>query len=404
MIQKSGFLFLFLFFCARGKAQLVPPLRDSADSAIEMKTDSVLTDTTGKRLEKDSVLSSGILLDVLFATNEDCHLFINDEPRGFVTKVAFFYLKLSPGTYRYTARNPSTGEEWKDTFSVAGGKLNEVFIDLLYAMDLAREKAAAGKTVTTAVPGSLQKTTSPNNKNAFGKEQEKAVINAIYAGMLPVKGGSFVMGNNRSPAADEAEHPVLLKPFRVSRFEVSQEQWEAVMGSNPSLNRGCAACPVENVSWEDVMIFIRRLNSLTNQRYRLPTEAEWEYVAKAGGKAEIDKAGGTEEFIKKTAWNFVNSNGQTQPVGKKQPNVLGLYDLTGNVSEWCMDWYGAFFYKEDFTEKNPEGPPLGKEKIVRGGNYKDYIGDRFRPSFRNKLNPKSKSSQVGFRLAMDGEE
>jgi formylglycine-generating enzyme required for sulfatase activity len=228
------------------------------------------------------------------------------------------------------------------------------------------------------------------------------VTNAIFSSMTAVKGGSFVMGNNRSPAADEAEHSVMLKPFRLGRYEVTQEQWETVMGYNPSVNKDCPACPVENVSWEEVMIFIRRLNNLSNQRYRLPTEAEWEFVAKAGGKAEIEKAGGTEEYIKKTAWGFVNSDGKTHPVGKKQPNALGIYDLTGNVSEWCMDWYGAFFYKEDFTEKDPEGPPLGKEKTVRGGNYKDYVGDRFRPSFRNKLNPKSKSGQVGFRLVMEG--
>jgi formylglycine-generating enzyme required for sulfatase activity len=149
------------------------------------------------------------------------------------------------------------------------------------------------------------------------------------------------------------------------------------------------------------MIFIRKLNSLSSKRFRLPTEAEWEYVARWGGKAEIEKAGGAEAYIQNSAWSFINSNQQSHPVGKKQPNAAGIYDLFGNVSEWCMDWYGAFFYKENYTEKNPQGPPLGKEKVIRGGNYKDYIGDRFRPSFRNKMNPKGKGSEVGIRLVME---
>jgi formylglycine-generating enzyme required for sulfatase activity len=174
------------------------------------------------------------------------------------------------------------------------------------------------------------------------------------------------------------------------------------MGSNPSLHTGCKTCPVENVSWEEVMIFIRKINSLSGKTFRLPTEAEWEYVAKFGGKEEIEKAGGAEEYIKKTAWASVNSGNQSQPIGKKQPNTVGIYDLTGNVPEWCFDWYDALFYKQEFTDKNPQGPPLGKDKVIRGGNYRDYIGDRFRPSFRNKMNPKSKSSEVGFRLVMGG--
>jgi formylglycine-generating enzyme required for sulfatase activity len=152
---------------------------------------------------------------------------------------------------------------------------------------------------------------------------------------------------------------------------------------------------------EEVMKFIRKVNSLSNKKFRLPTEAEWEYVAKAGGKAEIDKAGGVEEYIRRTAWNATDAGNKPHPVGTKQPNGWGVYDLLGNVSEWCADWYSTFFYKEEYTEKNPEGPPLGKEKVVRGGNYKDYLGDRFRPSVRNKMNPKAKGGEVGFRLVME---
>lgn len=212
------------------------------------------------------------------------------------------------------------------------------------------------------------------------------------------------MGNNRAPVPDEAEHTVTLRPFHFGKYEVTQDQWQTIMGYNPSLNKACPTCPVDNVSWEEVMHFVRKLNSISNRTFRLPTEAEWEYVAKLGGKAEVDKAGGQEAYIKKAAWYFANSLGHTHPVGTKAPDVAGIYDLIGNVSEWCLDWYGPSFYKEQYNQNNPEGPPQGKEKVIRGGNYKDFVGDRFRPSFRNKRPPAGKSSELGFRLVIEPAE
>jgi formylglycine-generating enzyme required for sulfatase activity len=155
------------------------------------------------------------------------------------------------------------------------------------------------------------------------------------------------------------------------------------------------------VSWEEAMKFIQKINSLSDKRFRLPTEAEWEYVAKYGGKAEVDQYGGQEEFIKATGWYYANSDKKTHPVGQKAPNASGIYDLIGNVSEWCYDWYSPDYFKEQSSQKNPEGPPLGKEKIVRGTSYNDYLGDRFRPSLRNKLKPVTKSKEIGFRLVLD---
>jgi formylglycine-generating enzyme required for sulfatase activity len=232
--------------------------------------------------------------------------------------------------------------------------------------------------------------------------QEVTKINTIVANMVPIKGGSFVMGNNKASLRDEVEHPVTINKILFSKYEVTQSQWETIMGYNPSINRGCPTCPVENVSWEEVMKFIRKLNSVTGKRFRLPTEAEWEYVCKYGGQAEIETAGGREEYIKKTAWYFSNADKKTHPVGTMQPNAAGVFDMMGNVSEWCLDWYSESYYKEEYNQMNPEGPALGKEKVIRGGNYKDYVGDRFRPSFRNKRNPIEKSSELGFRLVLDG--
>lgn len=346
-----------------------------------------------------SETQNNLLQDVLFATNEDCRIYINEEAKGLVAKDRFFYLKLAPGTHHFVARNEKTGDEWRDSFTISTGKPTEVFIDMLFAMDAGNE--LRGEMSRMAATN----TTSSGEVNSLSSEAlQKALIEEMVAAMLPIDGGTFVMGNNKSPAKDEAEHPVLVSPFFMSKYEVTQEQWQGIMGQNPSLNKSCPDCPVDNVSWEDVMIFLRKINGVSNRTFRLPTEAEWEFVARMGGREEIESAGGTEAYIRKTAWAFVNAGNKTHPVGKKQPNVAGIYDLFGNVSEWCMDWYGAFFFKEDFTEKDPAGPPLGKDKIVRGGNYKDHVGDRFRPSFRNKMNPKTKTSEIGFRLVLERKE
>lgn len=338
-------------------------------------------------------------LDVLFATNEDCDLFINDVSKGSLSKSEHRYLKLAPGDYLYRAKGKSTGDEIKNAFSVKEGELNEVFIDLLYTVD---ENAKQRLTVAVR-PG----TSLPLNGNAGGKravaatENQLITINALLANLVTITGGSFIMGNNKAPASDETEHPVTVSAVHVSKYEVTQQQWESIMGENPSLYSRCVNCPVENVSWEDVMKFIRKVNVLSGKKFRLPTEAEWEYLAKLGGKEDVDRLGGTEAFIKKTAWYYGNAEKKPHPVGEKEPTAGGLYDLFGNVSEWCGDWYSDTYYKEENNSANPEGPPLGKEKTIRGGSFSEYTGDRFRPSLRNKLKPTHKTGSIGFRLVMD---
>ena len=327
-------------------------------------------------------------LEVLFATNEDCDLYINNELKGAATKSEFKYLKLSPGNYQYKAKSKKTGDELKESFEVKEGGLNEIFIDLLYVVD---EHKAALKEAE-------EKRLHPN------LAAERATINALLNNMTSIQGGTFTMGNNKAPSPDEVEHKVTINPVYFSKYEVTQQQWQTIMGYNPSLNKGCPTCPVENVSWEEAMKFIRKINLSGNKKFRLPTEAEWEYVARLGGKKEIDVAGGPEAFIKNTAWYFGNAAKKTHPVGQKQPSAAGVYDLLGNVAEWCSDWYGSYYYKDDDSQKNPEGPPLGKEKIIRGGSFNDYSGDRFRPSLRSKKLPTVKSGDVGFRLVMDEDE
>ncbi|GAA4730784.1 formylglycine-generating enzyme family protein [Flavisolibacter ginsenosidimutans] len=344
------------------------------------------------------------VIDVLFATNDDCDLYINGEAKGSVLKTDFRYLKLAPGDYRYRVKSKTTGDELSDVFTVSEEGTNEVFLDMLYVID---EKAAERTRLQNA---GFPLDTATQNKNFAGtkarrtvltkEEAQKETVNFLLSNAVLIKGGSFTMGNNRAPARDEAEHSVTLSPFYFSKFEVTQHQWQSIMGYNPSANKGCETCPVENVSWEDAVRFVRRLDSLSNRKFRLPTEAEWEYVARTGGKDEIDKAGGQEAYIKKTAWYFSNAQSKPHPVGRREPNAAGIYDMTGNVSEWCSDWYSPGFYKVERSRLNPAGPVTGKEKVIRGGNFKDYVGDHFRPSFRNKRTPASKSNEVGFRVVL----
>ena len=349
--------------------------------------------------------------DVLFATNEDVDLFINDELKGALTKKAHLILQLPAGSYTYKAKSKTSAYELRQSFTVKEGALNEFFIDFLYFLDekklveesLKNSNAMKSGTVPAGTAKSALDSAAKQKAADISKEAERIVLNSLVSNMVTIKGGQYTMGNNKAPAPDELEHPVIISDVLFSKFEVTQQQWAVIMGNNPSKNTGCATCPVENVSWEEVMRFIRKINLASNKKFRLPTEAEWEYVAKLGGKEEVDKAGGQEEYIKKTAWYFANSNKKTHPVGQKQPNAAGIYDLMGNVSEWCADWYGSYYYKEDDNQKDPEGPPLGKEKVVRGGSYLDYNGDQFRPSFRAKKLPTSKSENIGFRLVLESD-
>jgi formylglycine-generating enzyme required for sulfatase activity len=347
-----------------------------------------------------------MLVNVLFATNHDCELYIDNDWKADVLTSGFKYIKLLPGNYVYRAKSRTSPDELEDSFSVAEGKMNEIFMDLLFVVDenaIQREilKQSLQNPVQRLALNDLKANDELVIKKGINKDLLAAIITSLTGNMIKIKGGSFTMGNNKAPIPDEAEHPVTLNTFFLSKYEITQHQWETIMGYNPSFNRDCATCPVENVSWEETMRFIRRLNVLSSKKFRLPTEAEWEYVARIGGKTEIDRAGGQEEYIKKTAWYFSNSEKKPHPVGLKQSNSSGVFDMTGNVSEWCSDWYGTYYYKEDFNQLNPEGPPLGKEKAIRGGNFKDYSGDRFRPSLRNKKNPVEKSGEIGFRLVMD---
>ena len=199
--------------------------------------------------------------------------------------------------------------------------------------------------------------------------------------------------------ADDREkpaHKVTLSSFYICKHEVTQEEWEAVMGSNPSNFEG-KHLPVERVSWEDCQTFISKLNSITGKHYRLPTEAEWEYAARGGNRSNGYKYSGSNT-LDDVAWYYDNSGKKTHEVMTKSPNELGLYDMSGNVKEWCSDWYDGEYYAIS-PSNNPKGPSSGSNRVLRGGSWFDY-GNGCRVSFRSRFGPSYHTDDFGLRLVL----
>ncbi|MBQ3247468.1 MAG: formylglycine-generating enzyme family protein [Alistipes sp.] len=218
--------------------------------------------------------------------------------------------------------------------------------------------------------------------------------------MVFVKGGTFTMGatpeQGKAACGDEKPaHSVTVSDFYIGKYEVSQAQWEAVMGENPSHYKG-ENRPVESVSWNDIQEFIEKLNAKTGKKYRLPTEAEWEYAARGGDQSKGYKYSGSNN-IDEVAWYGDNSASRTTHiVGQKQPNELGLYDMSGNVWECCSDWYWSKYYKNALSD-NPTGPATGSGRVLRGGGYSNYASS-CRVSTRFFSGPSDRFLSCGFRL------
>lgn len=210
--------------------------------------------------------------------------------------------------------------------------------------------------------------------------------------MVFVEGGTFKMGANHRKA-EQPIHSVTLNDYYIGETEVTQALWEAVMGSNPSYFEERTR-PVEQVSWNDCQEFITKLNQLTGKNFRLPSEAEWEYAARGGNKSRGYKYSGSNS-IGDVAWYADNSSSSTHPVGTKSPNELGLYDMTGNVWEWCSDWYGSY---STSSQTNPIGPTTGSDRVLHGGCWM-YNAQDCRVAGRDHFNPGRCSLNGGFRLA-----
>nr|NQU90486.1 formylglycine-generating enzyme family protein [Bacteroidota bacterium] len=222
--------------------------------------------------------------------------------------------------------------------------------------------------------------------------------------MVFVKGGTFTMGctSEQSDCGDEEKpvHQVTVSDFYIGKYEVTQKQWREVMGasaalSNPSYFKNCDDCPVEQVSWNDVQEFIKKLNQLTGKNYRLPTEAEWEYAARGGVSASSTTNAGSNNLAE-VGWYGDNSGSKTHPVGQKKSNELGIYDMSGNVWEWCSDWNGSY---SSSSQTNPKGPSTGSLRVIRGGSW--YVSARYcRVALRYFSTPGFRGNYNGFRMVI----
>ena len=249
---------------------------------------------------------------------------------------------------------------------------------------------AEGKTTTINATLTKQVAQVPNTPSS--SSAKFGDIEMVY-----VKGGTFTMGAISEQGADAYDdekpaHSVTLSDFYIGKYEVTQAQWRAVMGSNPSSFKG-DNLPVENVSWNDIQKFIQKLNAQTGKEFRLPTEAEWEYAARGGSKSRGYKYSGSNN-IGDVAWYSGNSGSKTHPVGQKQPNELGIYDMSGNVWEWCSDWYGSY---SSSSQTNPKGPNSGDYRVLRGGDWGMIFWKNIYS--RTYANPDRGRMYNGFRLA-----
>ncbi|MEJ7560075.1 MAG: SUMF1/EgtB/PvdO family nonheme iron enzyme [Pedobacter sp.] len=211
--------------------------------------------------------------------------------------------------------------------------------------------------------------------------------------MVTVQGGRFAMGGNNNND-EKPIHNVTLSSFKIAKYEITQGQWQKIMGTHQFSHKDCLNCPVESVGWDEVQTFIKRLNTLSCKNYRLPTEAEWEYAARGGTHSKKLEYAGSDD-INEVAWTYDNSASNTHIVGQKKPNELGLYDMSGNVWEWCNDWYDENYYIKSPTN-DPKGPKRGPHHIIRGGSWsrKPAIS---RVAYRNR--ERIGNRYIGFRLA-----
>ena len=224
----------------------------------------------------------------------------------------------------------------------------------------------------------------------------KTYTNSIGMEFVLIPSGTFKMGSSNGESDEKPIHSVTIsEAFYMGKYEVTQKEWKAVMGDNPSRFKG-DKLPVEQVSWNDIQEFIKKLNQKEGgTKYRLPTEAEWEYAARAGSNSKWS-FGDNESQLGDYAWYGSNSNSQTHPVGQKKPNKYGLYDVHGNVWEWVQDWYDSNYYSSS-PKTDSKGPSSGSYRVIRGGGWDSYA-EITRSANRGYDNPEGGSYNIGFRL------
>ena len=283
-------------------------------------------------------------------------------------------------------------------YGVESVEKNRTYVLVLNQMGMSSNPADVSTTASTVSVSPVQVPAVPSN-TISDDVITIPVKDGICIEMVKVEGGTFMMGATsemKNPNSNEKPvHQVTLtNDYYMGKYEVTQALWQAVMGSNPSEYKG-DNLPVETVSWNDCQEFISKLNSLTGRKFRLSTEAEWEYAARGGKKSRSYQYSGSSN-ISDVAWYDGNSGSKTHPVGTKQANELGIYDMTGNVWEWCQDWEDSY---SSSSQTNPTGADSGSDRVGRGGSWSDRA-EVCRSSFRYCDAPDDRNNDIGLRLAL----
>ena len=283
-------------------------------------------------------------------------------------------------------------------YGVGSVEKNRTYVLVLNQMGMSSNPADVSTTASTVSVSPVQVPAVPSN-TISDDAITIPVKDGICIEMVKVEGGTFMMGATsemKNPNSNEKPvHQVTLtNDYYMGKYEVTQALWQAVMGSNPSEYKG-DNLPVETVSWNDCQKFISKLNSLTGRMFRLPTEAEWEYAARGGKESRGYQYSGSSN-ISDVAWYDENSGSKTHPVGTKQANELGIYDMTGNVWEWCSDWYSSY---SSSSQTNPTGSDSGSARVSRGGGWFNDAS-YCRLSVRFYYTPDFRLDILGLRLAL----
>jgi len=247
----------------------------------------------------------------------------------------------------------------KSSFITGLWKWFKIWINTILSLMLIVLFLSCNKTKTVALEKSSQAADS-----LLSPEDSTQAIQNLLNSMIFVEGGTFIPYQS----GEQSISPINVKSFYIGKYEVSQLQWRAIMGNNPSNFKACSDCPVERVSWYDVQEFIQILNILTKKHFRLPAEAEWEYAAR-GGKLSNNYLYSGSNNADDVSYYRKNSRGQTHPAGQKRPNELGIYDMSGNVYEWCNDWFSEIIQNETVSRNSDRVTVKKKYKVLKGGYW-----------------------------------
>lgn len=339
---------------------------------------------------------------IVYATKEGQTADDNVEARnGLFTSCFLRYLTKPDWSIRKILDKTSIDVSQESQEHQVPGRYEEIFGDFYFAL--------SGKPISeTEVAKDEPKPKAPTHTvvdEPKSSPVKKPDLLPYEPDIVFVEGGTFEMGRKGDWGIESNESPihnVSLSDFYIGRYEITQAQWKAIMGNNPSHFSNCDNCPVESVNWNDVQVYLSKLNKLTGKKYRLPTEAEWEYAAKGGKESDGFFYSGSHN-VYKIGWVYSvlgqdseDSKYKSHEVGGKKANELGLFDMTGNVLEWCNDWY------ENYTssgQTNPKGPTAGTFRVCRGGSWASYP-NHCSVTSRDLIVPENRVNRIGFRVAL----